>query len=340
MKPFLRHKILVFALLTAVLTDVGLLIFLVPDGIGADFFAFWRAANSPHPYALSATPFGNPPTALILLQALRILPFWPTFAVFTFGGILAFSWFARNLYGRTAALLGLLSPAAILAAVPGQLSIIEGALIFAAFGSSPIACGVLLAVAASLKPQMVLLAPVALYGAKGRRSCLAFVLAAVLLTIVATGLFGPAIWSEWVRGVQMLVAAAGERHALLLAVSPFSFAGSVNRIVIAGAVIIAFLCAAGLYALRNLPAGEQAAALVAFSLLASPYALSYDMVALAPFAAAVVLRDRAWRGLFGAITYTAALGPLCLISALLSAYRPSKASSPIERQGSRGRQFG
>jgi len=140
--------------------------------------------------------------------------------------------------------------------------------------------------------------------------------------------------------VQMLVAAAGERHALLLAVSPLSFAGSLNGIVIAGFLIIALLCVTGVYSFRKSPPQEQAVAVVAFSLLASPYALSYDIVALAPFAAAVILRDRSWRGLLGAVTYTAALGPLSLLSAILSSYPGVRGVPLIERQRSAGREFG
>lgn len=333
----LRRKILIFALLTAALTDVGLLVFLVPDGIAADFFAFWRAANSPEPYAFSTTPFANPPTSLLWLQALRILPLWPTFAIFSVGGLLAFVWFGRKLYGVDAALLGLLSPAAILAVVPGQLSMIEAALVFAAYSSSPVACGILLAVAGSLKPQMVLLAPIALYAARGWKPLAAFALTALLLAIAATLVWGPAIWPEWIGGVRGLVAAAADRHAMLLAVSPLSFVGFVNWIVIAAGLIVAALCAAALYCLRNLPAHEQAAALVALSLFASPYALSYDMVALAPFAAEVLLRDRHWRGFAAAITYTAAFGPISLVTALLSLHRAGSRQADLSNGNARAR---
>lgn len=333
----LRRKILIFALLTAALTDVGLLVFLVPDGIAADFLAFWRAADSPEPYAFSVTPFANPPTALLWLQALRIFPLWPTFAIFTLAGLLAFAWFGRRLYGLDAALLGLLSPAAILAIVPGQLSIIEAALIFAAYSSSPVGCGILLAVAGSLKPQMVLLAPIALYAARGWRSLAAFALTVLVLAIAATSLWGPGIWLEWVSGAGTLVAAAAERHAVLLAVSPLSFVGFVNSIVIAAALIIAVLCAAGLYLLRELPAPKQAAALVAFSLFASPYALSYDLVALAPFAAGVLLQDRYRRGFAAAITYTAAFGPVSLVMALFALDRAGSHRADLSNGNARAR---
>jgi alpha-1,2-mannosyltransferase len=313
-----RQKILIFALTTAIITDIGLLIVLTPHGFASDFAVYWRAADLAKPYALSSTPFANPPTALVWLQPLRLLPLWPSYIVWSLAGLMAYVWCGRELYGARATFLGLLSPAVMLAAIPGQMAIIVAALVFLAFSSPPVACGILLAVAGSLKPQMVLLAPVALLAVKDWKGLAAFVLTALALAAAATLAFGVDVWPEWFGGIRSLVSVAAGRHALLLAVSPLSFAGSFNAFVLLAALVIASICAAAIYLSRNLPPGERAAALVASSLFASPYALSYDMAALAPFAAAVILRDKSWRGWCGAVTYTAAFGPLCLLAVLPS----------------------
>jgi hypothetical protein len=309
-----RQKIPIFALTAAVLTDIGLLIVLWPGGFGVDFAVYWRAANLAGPYASSSTPFGNPPTALLWLQLLRLLPLWPSYIVWSLVGLLTFVQFGKKLYGTRATSIGLLSPAVMLAAIPGQMAIIEAALIFLAFSSPSVACGILLAIAGSLKPQMVLLAPVALLAVRDFKALAAFTLSALALAAAATLAFGVNVWPDWFAGMQSLVSVAAGRHALLLAVSPLSFAGSFNAVVLLGALVLAAIGAAAIYALRDLPPSERAAALVACSLFASPYALSYDLVALAPFAAAVVLRDKSWRGWFGAVTYTAAFGPFSVLA--------------------------
>jgi len=94
------------------------------------------------------------------------------------------------------------------------------------------------------------------------------------------------------------------------------------------ATTLAAIAAVLLYKSRNLPAGDQAALLVACSLFASPYALSYDMAALAPLAAAVLLRDRSWRSAGAALTFTGAFGPLSLIGGFLATRRTGLTTSP------------
>jgi hypothetical protein len=92
-------------------------------------------------------------------------------------------------------------------------------------------------------------------------------------------------------------------------------------------LIFVGLGAVALYRVRDLPRQDRAAVLVACSLFASPYALSYDLVALAPFAATVILRDKTWRGFCGAITYTAAFGPLSLLAMVPTVGRSRRSDS-------------
>jgi hypothetical protein len=140
--------------------------------------------------------------------------------------------------------------------------------------------------------------------------------------------FGIDIWAAWFAGMRSLVSVAAGRNALLLAVSPLSFSGSLNGMVLLAALALVIVCSAAIYMLRNLSRPEQAAALVVTSLFAAPYALSYDLVALVPFAATVVLRDKSWRGWCGAIAYTAALGPFSLLAALPALIAHSEPEEP------------
>jgi len=119
--PLVRHKILIFALTAALVTDIGLLVVLCPDGLAADFAAYWRAANSVHPYDFSITPFANPPTTLLWLQPLRFLPEWPAYLLLSLVSVLAFAAFGSRLYGLRATLLGFLSPPFVLGSFPDSL---------------------------------------------------------------------------------------------------------------------------------------------------------------------------------------------------------------------------
>jgi len=195
-----------------------------------------------------------------------------------------------------------------------------------------VVCAVLLAIAGSVKPQIVFLAPIALYVANGPKAVFAFLAAAATLVGAATLAFGTGIWADWFFGMQSLVNEAARRNALLLAVSPLGFFGSFGTLRLLGVLALAALGGAAFYRFRDRPAPERAAVLVACSLFAAPYALSYDMVAMGPFAAAVILRDKTWRGLCAAFSYCGAFGPISLLAALLALNkRAPLAVDPIER---------
>jgi len=298
-----RPYALILALVTAVVTNAGLLWLYWHFGIGADYEVFWRAVRNPTPYAYSPLPFGNPPTTLLILQPLKLVGFWSGLVVWD---VVTFAFFfivGSRLYGRRAALLGALSPAVMTALIAGQISLLVGALVFAAFLSEPILCGVLLGIAVCAKPQMVFLAPVLLLFAREIRPLAAFCATVALLAIVATLAFGAPIWSDWIQGMHNLLAVAKHRGALFLTISPMTRGAWIGLFSIPVSVI-------GLYLCRKEPGPNRAAAVVAGSLFAAPYSMVYDLAPLAIFAAVPILRSSTWRSLAAALTYSAALGPL------------------------------
>lgn len=298
--PRTRYALLL-AVLIAVITDLGLGWLYSRNGFAADFAVFWRAVRDPSPYAFSLWPFGNPPTALILLQPLRLLPFWPGYAVWNLATLMLFIWLGSRLYGRKAALLGIISPATVTALIAGQVSLLAGALVFAAFLSGPILCGVLLGFAVCLKPQTIFLAPLLFLFAREIRPLAAFGVTVAALAVVATLAGGPSIWSDWLGGMHNVLAVARHRGALFLTVSPMSFHPWLG-------FLSAPLAIYGLYLCRNLPNTHRAAAVVAASLFAAPYAMVYDLAPLAVFAAVPILRSSNWRSFAAALTYSGALG--------------------------------
>lgn len=317
---------LLLAVLTAVAVDLSLAWLFWPDYFAADFHVFWRGARELSPYAWSQAPFGNPPTALLFFQPLRLLPFWPAFALWTIAGFALFLRFGSRLYGRRAALLGAISPAAALAIVGGQTSLVVGALVFAAFLSGPVACGVLLGIGACLKPQMLFLAPLLFLFAREFRALAALSATVLLCIVLATAVFGLSIWSDWSNGMHNLLAVAGGRGALYLTISPLTYSPWLGLLCLP-------LAGIGLYLCRDLPRGHKAAAVVAASLFASPYALYYDLAPLAVFAAVPILRSSDWRSFSAVLSYSAALGPLsvpALWPSMSAADESDRSTDPVQ----------
>ena len=302
---FQRRYALLLALVTAVITGVMLCWVYSRLGFAADFKVFWQAARSSAPYAYSSLPFGNPPTALLLLQPLKLLPFWSGYAVWDLMTAGLFLWFGSRLYGHRAALLGAISPAVVTALIAGQVSLLAGALIFAAFVSEPVFCGAFLGVAFCLKPQMMFLAPLLFLLTREFKPLVAFCVTVAVLALGATLACGPSIWSDWFAGMHNVLAVATRRGALFLTVSPMAYHPWLG-------LLSGPLALLGLYLCRNLSNPHRAAAVVAASLFAAPYAMMYDLAPLAVFAAVPILRSSDWRSFGAALSYSAALGPFSI----------------------------
>lgn len=300
-----RPYALIFALLTAFVTNVVLCWLCWNFGIGADYEVFWRSVRNPAPYAFNLLPFGNPPTTLVLLQPLKLVPFWSGLVVWDAASFALFFFLGSRLYGRKAAMLAAVSPPVVMTLIAGQISLVVGALVVAAFLSEPMVCGILLAVAVCAKPQMVFLAPLLFLFAREVRPLAAFCGTVALFAIASTLAWGPSIWSDWIQGMQNLLYVAKHRGALDLTISPMSRSPWLGLISLP-------LSVGGLYLCRNSSNARKAAAVVAASLFAAPYALAYDLAPLALFAAVPILESSDWRSFCAALTYSGALGSISI----------------------------
>ncbi len=285
--------------------------------IGTDFAVFWRAANSAIPYAPSLEPFGSPPTALLFFQVFRLAPQELCLLIWTLFGLAAFAISSKRLYNMSALLLTFVSAAAIHCLVAGQISLIVAALIFSAFLAPAWVCGSLLAVAICLKPQMAFLAPLLFIFTRRWGALASLAMMGGLLCAIATAAFGFEIWFEWQEGVATLLTVAEDRGAYWLSVSPVTF-GSPWLWGLPWMVALP-AGAAALFTFRNAPPATQAAVLTATSAFASPYALTYDLVVVAPLAATVLLSQRGLNSWGAAAAFIAVFGPLGPVGALLAA---------------------
>jgi hypothetical protein len=257
-------------------------------GHGApDFYVFWTAAqHGQAPYdpapiaALEASlhlkgvwPFAYPPTFLLLVRPFALLPLHIAYPLWTGLSAAVFLHAAAHVVKPAwAAAILALSPVVFFSAELGQTSLLVGAAMLTGWrwrDARPALAGLLFGLAACIKPQAMILAPVILWG---RWRMLAWMaLAGVGLVLASCLAFGAERWVEW-RGALAafgaLVPGADRANPSALIAGPWW-----------AAAMAAFgLCFA--LASRNL------VGLVGGAFCLTPYAHAYDLAPLTPLAAA------------------------------------------------------
>jgi len=264
-----------------------------------DFAMFWGAHQIASPYDWRALThllggetaiFPYPPTFVLLTEPFARLPMAAAYYVWV-----AFSASAMVLALRTmAAPIVLAAPAVFMAAVSGQTSLVIGAALFASvtLQSRPWTAGVLLGIAACIKPQAVILAPVVFLAAGQWRVLAGAAAAGLILVCGATIAYGWRIWIDWLQLLPTVVSSTDAAFAGRLLALP----GLWKLAAIAVGVAAAWIAAR-----RDRPLLAMTIA-VAATLLGSLHSLDYDAAIAAPFALSAALR-----GGWLAIGYAAAL---------------------------------
>lgn len=320
MKRRVRNVVCAIALLLALLHSAGVLTPLFrPGGFRPDFAVFWTAAQGAmhgsfpiyDAQAMTAAqswlvspdkglrPFVYPPTALLIFAPFATLPFFAAWLVWTLMSLAAFYMAARRLVTRNAVLLSLVSPPVVLALSSGQTSLLVGAAITGAISlldRRPVLAGLLFGAAAALKPQALILLPVALIVGHHWRAMLASLVTALLLCVAATGLWGRGLWSAWVGAIQdfapivasLQLESGGIALAMLARAAgwPSSAGWLLQLMALACGVAIT------IRAFRRNDKPLQLIALLGGSLFGAPYALGYDLAPLMPIAALMLLSGK------------------------------------------------
>ncbi len=291
---FLKSPWLLFAVICGVIVSFGLIV-ATASNFGHDFRVFWQASRATNVY--TADPFGPfvyPPTALVWIKPLALLPFWPAFALWSVMSLAAFMTVARKW-------LLLLSPVVVQCLVYGQTSLLIGALILYAANRPSWARGALLGLALTLKPQVVFLAPLVLFARKDWDALCGLVGGVALSVAVSVALFGFRPWSDWIAALPLFGDDLAARNLWWVTITPYGtamrFGLNPYPFWIAG-VVLALVAA---WRSRT----DLAATIVLTSILASPYAMVNDLAAALPFALTSM-------GMAGALIYSAALAPLAL----------------------------
>jgi hypothetical protein len=294
---------------------VDILVFVRPDGsatLALDYDVFWTAARATSVYG-GDHPFVNPPTALLWVQPLASLPYWPGFALWTGLSTVLFVEMARRSFGPIPAVLALASPLILKALLLGQTTLFLSAAILAAFAAPPIAGGVVLGIIASTKPQLLLLAPLALFIRRDWPMLIASVcgaLGAVCISLVA---FGPSLWAEWFSSLAQWHDVLVRTHVLSSAVAPAAAAEWHNLPplpFLAAGIIIG--CGSVIRYARQCENGKLAGLVVGASAIAAPYSLPHDLVVLAPLAVVALLRKPQGETIPAMLVFASALLPLSL----------------------------
>lgn len=279
--------------------------------LGTDFVSFWSVsaallAGAPalayHPAALAGweralfepgVPFYAwfyPPTALLLVAPLGLLPYLWSLALWLGGGLVVYLLVLRQiLRDRTGMLAALAFPAVFVTLSHGQNAFLTTALFGGAMLSlekRPWLAGVLIG-ALSFKPQLGLLIPLALI-ARGEGRAFAAAAAATLgLAALSALVFGLSPWAGFWTGAELA------RRTLEEGFVPFAkqqsvfaavrlLGGGIAAAYAVQAAVSAAAAAAVVWAWRQPGALDlKAAALAAACLLAAPFVLDYDQLLLA-----------------------------------------------------------
>jgi len=262
-------------------------------GLSPDYDIFWWSHHVADPYSgeltrvLGGSPdvlsYAYPPTFLLMTAAFAALPLLPGYALWVAGSGAALAAAVRSPW----AILALLSPSVAIALLSGQTSVIIGAAIIAGLRlvERPVAAGLLIGVALSIKPQLGFLIPFGLLVTGRWRVILVTAATGLAIAAAATAAYGFEIWGRWLAAVPLVVK-----------VNETTLAYKQVADIPAWAKLAALLVGAGLTwrAFLRGDAESQALTATATALLSSPYALRYDVAALAPALVCLVLR-RGWR---------------------------------------------
>ena len=310
------------------------------EPVGMDFLPLWTAGRMtwtepdkvydfakvtaaqawlPQPHFTWPRPYAYPPTTLLLMAPLGRLPFWAATAAWTVLSLGAFFFACARLAGRRfAAVLAAALPAVVIAATAGQTVVLASALLVLAvleLERRPRVAGVFFAVAAVVKPQALIMAPVALLASgalEALLTCGAFVVVAIAASTI---LFGPGRWRDWLASLpafQHVIESIPGLGSVLI--TPFWVARELGLPdTEAGAVAAVFALASAWFTwtVFRTPSDtvRRAGALAVGSLLAAPFALCFDATLIAPAAAglAVAAFSRG-RVLMAPLALAAALG--------------------------------
>lgn len=194
-QAILRNPALALAVIVSALSLSGLFfIGIIGSTFANDFGVYWRAANEPADIAYlphGLWPFPYAPTMLLWVRPHLHHPLWPSFLAWTCFSLASFVAACRYHLSSRATLLAVGSPPVVTALLTGQVSVtLTAALLYACTTRHRIIAGLFLGAAASIKPQLVLLAPLILLLQRDWRAVATMESTLVGLALISLSAFG------------------------------------------------------------------------------------------------------------------------------------------------------
>jgi hypothetical protein len=314
---------LLFAIVASIIVAAGLIgVSLFAGGLALDFDVFYRAARAPITTIYQSgywQPFVYPPTAIPWLKPFGLLPFWLSFVVWTVFSLACFFVAARSKIWW----LMLLSPCLIECVAFGQTSLLVSALLFIACSRRGWQMGVLLAVALSIKPQVLVTAPLILLVRRDWPAIMGGVACGLALMLFSIFLYGPVLWLAWFHALPGFASVIASRNLYWALITPYGLA------MWAGLPGTPFWIAGALLSLaavmRSACGWDNLAMPIAVtSILAVPYAVPHDLVATLPWCASILVkRDWHWKQAPAALIFSAVFVPVSTLALAVSWLRKS-----------------
>ncbi len=260
---------------------------------GIDFFYFWDAAGhllssdaftaySLHPSPIGEIwPLAHPPAFLLFIAPLGLMDFGPALAAW-----LLVTGALYLVTARQPLRLALANPAAAYNGLFGQTGFLTSAIMLGAaslLARRPLLAGFLFGCMV-IKPHLALFVPLALVAGRLWSSLVAAVASAAGLSILAAILFGPAIYSLFVRSILAYASwLAGAQWDWSLLASPYALirqAGLSHVAALAAHAAIAAVAGWLVWRAWGERWDSRVAVLAVASMLGSPYLFTYDGVLL------------------------------------------------------------
>lgn len=265
------------------------------DAFGLDLRVFRHAALLPisEIYQPSATaPFVYPPTGIALFKPLGLLSVTGSYLCWSLLSVSAFLYATRTIEYRIV-ILTIGSTVFIKTLLIGQSTILLGSLVLLACLKRGTVTGILLGIVGAIKPQLLVLAPLAFLVRRDWGVINGMGLGALGMLLLELALFGVQPWFDWIAALPAFRETLINGDLLWIMVNPAGVAE--NWGLPALPFLIFGIClgiAAVARAARHVEGIELAALITITSLISVPYAVAHDLLAALPFAAFVMFRDR------------------------------------------------